>query len=153
MKSSRRQRLILVVLVLVAAGSLAYVASSSIGDSLVYYWGPSELLERGAEAEGASVRLGGLVVPGSIVRHADGLTLEFEVTDTHGTVPVFARTVPPAMFREGIGVVVEGNLRPDGVFDTKRLMVKHDNEYQAPGTEDERSLEELAESLQIKTTS
>ena len=56
--------------------------------------------------------------------------------------------VPPAMFREGIGVVVEGALQADGTFLTDRLMIKHDNQYQAPGKGDSRSVKQLAETLE-----
>jgi cytochrome c-type biogenesis protein CcmE len=52
------------------------------------------------------------------------------------------------MFREGIGVVVEGALQADGTFATDRLMIKHDNEYQAPGNGDSRSVKQLAETLE-----
>ena len=49
----------------------------------------------------------------------------------------------------GIGVVVEGTLGSDGTFETQRLMVKHDNEYRAPDAEDDRSVEELMETMQF----
>ena len=55
------------------------------------------------------------------------------------------------MFREGIGVVLEGTMNESGQFTTARLMVKHDNEYQAPDVEDQRSMEELIESMQFDT--
>ena len=96
---------------------------------------------------GATIRLGGLVAPGSIVRASTGLDLRFTVTDGDATVPVHASAVPPAMFREGIGVVVEGTMRKDGVFESRRLMVKHDNEYRAPGDGEERDIRELMRSL------
>jgi cytochrome c-type biogenesis protein CcmE len=54
------------------------------------------------------------------------------------------------MFRAGIGVVLEGTLAADGHFQTDRLMVKHDNEYRAPGTPDERSVQELVRTLKIE---
>jgi cytochrome c-type biogenesis protein CcmE len=57
------------------------------------------------------------------------------------------------MFREGIGVVVEGTLRQDGVFESRRLMVKHDNEYRAPGAEDDRDIRELMRSLDPEAAS
>ncbi len=141
-----------VVAVLVALGAIAYIAAGGIGDNLVYYWSPSELKESGDEAVGASVRLGGLVEPGSIHRSPDGLTLEFAVTDGTSSVQVATEAVPPAMFREGIGVVVEGTLRDDGTFETRRLMVKHDNQYQAPGEGEEYDVEKLVETMQFEST-
>ncbi len=146
----RRRRLLTLAALAVAAGALAFLAFGGIGESLVYYWSPSELLAAGGRAEDATVRLGGLVVPGSLEREGDGLTLRFAVTDGSSTVPVVARTVPPAMFREGIGVVVEGRLGADGNFATERLMVKHDNEYRAPGAGEEPDMEALVETMRFE---
>lgn len=151
MDNGKRRRVLSIALGLaVAAGAFAYLAFSNVSENLVYYWSPSELREEGSSAVGAMVRLGGLVETGSIQREADGLTLRFAVTDGEHSVPVYAETVPPAMFREGIGVVLEGRMGVDGTFDTKRLMVKHDNEYQAPGTAGETDMKELVRSLQFE---
>jgi cytochrome c-type biogenesis protein CcmE len=144
----RRHRLLALVALLVAAGAFGFLALGGLGKSLVYYWSPSELRAHGGKAEGATIRLGGLVAPGSVQHDTGGLGLRFNLTDGHETVPVSTRAVPPAMFREGIGVVVEGTLEADGTFVTDRLMIKHDNEYQAPGTGDERTVKELAETLE-----
>ena len=145
---SRRKAIFAIAIAAIVA-ILIFLAVGGIGENLVYYWSPSELLSAGDEAYGATVRLGGLVAPGSVVRGADGLELDFAVTDGVESVPVHARAVPPAMFREGIGVVIEGRLSRNGVFETKRLMVKHDNQYQPPSEGDERSLEELAKTMQL----
>lgn len=147
-KDIRQRRMLVVVAVVVVGGALAVLNFGSINTNLVYYWGPKELRAAGDKALGASIRLGGLVAPGSIVRNQDGLTLRFEVTDGVETVQVHSRGVPPAMFREGTGVVVEGRLLADGSFESSRLMIKHDNEYQPPGTEDDRGVRELMKSLQ-----
>ena len=149
----RRRRLLTVSALAAAALVVAFLALGGIGESLVYYWSPSELLEARASARGATVRLGGLVVPGSIEREADGLTLHFAVSDGRQSVPVTARTVPPAMFREGVGVVVEGTLAADGTFTTQRLMVKHDNEYRAPGEGDEPDMDELVKTMRFEAES
>ncbi len=119
-----------VALLLVAGGALAFIATADLGDNLVYYWSPSEMLAKGADARGATVRLGGLIEAGSI-RQA-GLDLQFKVSDGTGSVLVRSKGTPPAMFREGIGVVVEGSLQGDGTFACDRMMIKHDNEYRAP---------------------
>jgi cytochrome c-type biogenesis protein CcmE len=143
------------LLLLAAAGAVAIALSvlafGDVGENLVYYWSPTELQEAGPQAVGASIRLGGLVEPDSVNRSEDGLTLEFTVTDGTSQVDVRTTAVPPAMFREGIGVVLEGTLREDGQFATSRLMVKHDNEYQAPDVDDQRGMAELIESMQFDT--
>lgn len=153
MSIERRRRLLVTVVALaVAAGVLAFLAFGGIGENLVYYWSPTELNAAGDQAVGASIRLGGLVQEGSI-KYGEGSHLEFAVTDGEESVLVTATSVPPAMFREGIGVVVEGTLDAQGTFVTQRLMVKHDNQYQAPGTDDERNMKELMETMQFEATS
>jgi len=152
MSVERKRRLLITVVALaIAAGVLAFLAFGGIGENLVYYWSPTELNAAGDSAVGASIRLGGLVEAGSI-KYGEGSQLEFAVTDGEESVMVTATSVPPAMFREGIGVVVEGTLDDHGTFVTQRLMVKHDNEYQAPGKDDERDMKELMETMQFEAT-
>jgi cytochrome c-type biogenesis protein CcmE len=151
MASDKNRRILGIVLALtIAAAAFAYLSLSSVGENLVYYWSPSELRSEGDKAVGAVVRLGGLVEPGTLDRSADGLTLHFAVTDGRQSVPVYAQAVPPAMFREGIGVVLEGRLGKDGTFNCNRLMVKHDNEYRAPGAGETPDMEKLMSSLKIE---
>ena len=151
MSRERSRRLILAVAaILISVGVLAFLAFGGIGENLVYYWSPSELAEAGDEAIGATIRLGGLVEPGTIDRSGDGLTLKFAVTDGGASVPIVTSSVPPAMFREGVGVVVEGTIRQDGSFETNRLLVKHDNQYRAPGEGEELEIEALMESMQFE---
>ncbi len=145
----RRRRIVLVLSLAIAAGVLAFIALGGIGENLVYYWSPTELLEAGDRAVGASIRLGGLVAPGSIA-YGEGSELLFEVTDGRNVVAVRSEAVPPAMFREGIGVVVEGTMGPNDTFQTQRLMVKHDNEYRPPDEEDARDMEELMQTMKFE---
>lgn len=151
MSRERTRRLVLAVAaVAISAAVLAFLAFGGIGENLVYYWSPSELEDAGNEAVGATIRLGGLVEPGTVERSPDGLTLKFAVTDGGSSVPIVTSSVPPAMFREGVGVVVEGTVRKDGSFETNRLLVKHDNQYRAPGEGEEMEVEALMESMQFE---
>ena len=150
--SHRSRKALAIAALVVAAGAFGFLALGDIGENLVYYYSPSELMANQTKATGASIRLGGLVADNSVVENqADGNQhfLTFSVTDGEITIPVEARAVPPAMFREGIGVVVEGTLRKDGVFETRRLMVKHDNEYRAPEEGEEKSMDRLLETMQF----
>jgi cytochrome c-type biogenesis protein CcmE len=145
-----RRRWLLAGALLAALAAFTFLAFGDIGDNLIYYWSPTELQEAANRASGANVRLGGLVEGDSVVYHEDGLTIDFRVTDGESSVPVRTKAVPPAMFREGIGVVLEGSMSPSGVFETERLMVKHDNEYRAPDEADERSMQELVKTMQFE---
>lgn len=116
----------------VAAGALAFLVWGNLEENVVYYWSPSELVEHGDKALEATVRLGGLVVPASVDWKPETQQLAFQITDGSQTIPVQCTGAPPQMFREGIGVVVEGQMQLDGIFRTDRVMVKHSNEYRAP---------------------
>lgn len=120
---------------LLAAGTaFAVITAGGIGKNLVYYWGPTQLKSAGEKAIGATIRLGGLVAEGSIRRGEGVSNLEFDVLDRQGaTVHVKASGVPPQLFRERIGVVVEGTMTRAGYFQGNRLLVSHSNEYRVPG--------------------
>ncbi len=129
-----RNRWLAVAALAVAALAFVGITLSGIGKNLVYYYGPTELIAAGARAVGATIRLGGQVAPGSVVRLAGASGIQFDVVDRKGgRVHVKSTGVPPQMFREGIGVVVEGTMTRAGFFEGTRLMVSHGNQYKAPG--------------------
>jgi cytochrome c-type biogenesis protein CcmE len=127
----RGRRWGLIAAVAVVAAVIAYFAFSSIGDALVYYLTPTELLARGNAAYGEPVRLGGLVAAGS-VQQGSAADLTFVLTDETTDVTVHSDVLPTSSFREGAGAVVEGTLGRDGVFEASQVLVKHDENYVAP---------------------
>lgn len=130
----RRGRWFVLGALAVAVAGFVVITAGGIGENLVYYWGPTELHAAGDKAIGATIRLGGLVAPGTLQRGSGGSGLEFHVVDRKGgSVRVRSSGVPPQMFRENIGVVVEGTMTRAGHFECSRLMVSHSNEYRAPG--------------------
>jgi cytochrome c-type biogenesis protein CcmE len=134
----------------VAGIAFAVIAASGINKNLVYYWTPSDLHASGDKAYGATIRLGGMVTKGSI-RKLGGSAVEFDVHDAKSTVHVKTSSVPPQMFRENIGVVVEGTMVPGGYFQSSRLMVSHNNEYRAPKQGhpmDQKTLRKMMESTE-----
>jgi cytochrome c-type biogenesis protein CcmE len=145
MTGAMQKRLLAVGTLIVAAGALGWVSMSDLGENLVYYWTPTELMANQAKAEGAVVRLGGMVVDGTFHWDPNAQVATFDITDGTQTVHVRSIGNPPQMFREGIGVVVEGGLNANQVFETEKIMVKHSNEYEAP--EGELRVEEMYKSL------
>src|SRR5690606_10538562 len=127
-----RRRIAVLVGVLMVLGAFGYLLYGGIGDHLVYFLTPTELLARGESAYDAPVRLGGQGVPGTVQGDPDALDLRFRLTDGAEIVEVHSTGAPPQMFRDGIGVVVEGRFTRSGVFESTNLMVKHSNEYRAP---------------------
>lgn len=120
----------IVILVGVVLIVIGYLAFSSVGSALVYYLTPTELLARGDAAIGDTVRLGGQVAIGSVSGPATDL--RFSLTDGEHEIPVHSTVAPTRSFREGSGAVVEGALGAGGVFEATRVIVKHDENYEAP---------------------
>jgi cytochrome c-type biogenesis protein CcmE len=113
-------------------GVFAYLIYGGIGNNLVYFLTPGELLAKGTAAVDVPVRLGGQIVPGSVMWDAQQVDLRFRITDGTKDVAVHSTGAPPQMFRPGIGVIVEGKYDRAGVFQATNLMVRHSNEYQPP---------------------
>lgn len=125
-----RKRFGIIAAVVVMASGLGYVLWGGLEQNLVYFVTPTELQAKGQSAVGNPVRLGGVVANGTI--NFSGNVLTFSITDDHQQIPVVTTKTPPQMFKEGMGVVVEGALQADGRFNAERLMIKHGNEYTPP---------------------
>jgi len=110
----------------------AWLLFGGLEKNIVFFLTPGELLAKGADGVDVPVRLGGQVKPGSLKWDAKALDLRFTVTDGAREMQVHSTGAPPQMFREGMGVIVEGRVGTGGVFEATNLMVKHSNEYRAP---------------------
>ena len=118
----------------IAAVLLGVLLFGNLNDNLVYYLTPSEALARRADfPDGHRFRLGGLVEPGSVRRAAGGVG--FTLTDGRRSVPVSHQGAPSQLFREGVGVVVEGSWAGDR-FRSDTMLLKHDENYRPPGEGD-----------------
>lgn len=130
---------------LAIVGAVALLIAGGLKENVVFFLTPSELEAKGAEVVDRPVRLGGQVVPESKTWDPETRDLRFVVTDGSANIPVHSVGAPPAMFEEGIGVVVEGRLGSDGVFESDNVMVKHSNEYKPP--HEDKSPAKMFESL------
>jgi cytochrome c-type biogenesis protein CcmE len=123
----KQRRLGLIGGALAVLGIAASLVLFALSDTIVFFHGPSEVVEKGIKP-GTRFRIGGLVKEGSLKRGPDQL-IEFEVTDTIKSVPVRYRGLLPDLFREGQGVVAEGALQPTGEFRADSVLAKHDENY------------------------
>ena len=119
----------------IAAGVLAVIGVgvglvlNAFNSNLVFFYTPTQIAAKEAP-QGRTFRIGGLVQAGSVQR--DGVTVRFAVTDTAQTVPVRYEGVLPDLFKEGKGVVAQGQLGADGVFTAREVLAKHDENYMPP---------------------
>ncbi|HEX7693549.1 MAG TPA: cytochrome c maturation protein CcmE [Sphingomonas sp.] len=127
----KHQRMWLAGLALLAVAGAALLALSGLKDQAAFFYAPSDVKKQGLPL-GRAVRLGGLVEAGSVRRAADGVTIDFIVTDGQASTPVTFKGIPPDLFREKSGVVAEGQFQPDGSFVATNLLAKHDEKYQPP---------------------
>jgi len=117
----------------VIAACVGYLLYGGIQETIVFFVTPSELHAKGTTAYGKSLRLGGLVKEGSWANDRGTLFHTFELVDDSSTVKVAFRGIPPDLFGEGRGALVEGSYGPDGLFQAKTILAKHSEEYKAAG--------------------
>mgnify|MGYP003582272440 CR=1 FL=1 len=125
---AKHQRLILAVVALAALIGAGLLAASALKDEAAYFYAPNDVKTKGVEP-GKAIRLGGMVVKGSLKRASDGVTIHFDVTDGKASVPARFKGIAPDLFREGSGVVAEGAFDAGGTFQATNLLAKHDERY------------------------
>jgi cytochrome c-type biogenesis protein CcmE len=114
---------------IVALGIIAALVLAAFQKNLVFFFTPTQVAANEAPL-GRTFRIGGMVEKGSVKR--DGVEVRFVVTDTAKSMPVVYRGALPDLFREGKGVVAQGQLGPDGVFQAREVLAKHDENYMPP---------------------
>ncbi len=127
----KRRRLVMILSALAVLGIAAGLVLRALNDNLVFFLAPSDVLA-GEIEPGRQFRLGGLVAENSVTKAADGLTIEFIVTDLANETPVRFKGLLPDLFREGQGVIAEGRLDEEGTFVATSVLAKHDEKYMPP---------------------
>jgi len=125
----RSKRLAIIVGIVAAVGVATALVLNAFQSNLVFFYSPSQVASKEAPL-GKTFRLGGMVTQGSVQR--DGVTVRFQVTDTVQTIPVRYQGILPDLFKEGKGVVAQGQVGADGVFVAREVLAKHDENYMPP---------------------
>jgi cytochrome c-type biogenesis protein CcmE len=141
----RTKRVIAIVGGLAVLGAATALVLTAFQQNLVFFFTPSQVAANEAP-QGRTFRIGGMVEKGSVQR--SGIEVRFVVTDTARTIPVVYRGALPDLFREGKGVVAQGQLGADGVFRAREVLAKHDENYMPP--EAAHAVEKAQETLQLK---
>lgn len=130
MTPKKRRRLYFAAAVVLAAAGGAWLVLGALGDNVLYFYSPSDVLAQHVRP-GVNFRIGGLVQSGSVARGKDA-EIRFKVTDGKSEVPVDFNGVLPDLFREGQGVVAVGKLDDAGTFEASEVLAKHDAKYMPP---------------------
>jgi cytochrome c-type biogenesis protein CcmE len=127
----RRQRLFIVLFIVVGASAAAGLIFYALSENLNLFYSPTQI-NAGEAPQNQRMRAGGMVREGSVVRAGDSLKISFVVTDYSHNVRVTYDGILPDMFEEGQGVVVTGKLDSAGIMQAEEVLAKHDEEYMPP---------------------
>ena len=134
MTPRRRQRLVLVGLIVVGCTIATGLALLALRENINLFFSPSQIVD-GTAPSNTTIRLGGMVVSGSIQR-GENLGVTFVLTDLAEQVTVAYEGILPDLFREGQGIVTQGKLDSTGRFFAEQVLAKHDETYMPPEVND-----------------
>lgn len=135
MNPRRKQRLAVVATIGLLVASAIGLMLYALNDSIDLFYTPSEIIEgkNGQKPQvGQRLRIGGMVVPGSVSRDPESLAVSFDLVDTGPTVTVTFTGILPDLFREGQGIVATGVLTEKRQINAQEVLAKHDEEYMPP---------------------
>jgi cytochrome c-type biogenesis protein CcmE len=127
---TRHKRLAIIVVGVIGLSVASLFVLNAFRSNLVYFYSPTEILD-GKAPKDKQIRIGGLVEKGSVKKSADGLKVDFIVTDLNKSMPVHYEGPLPDLFREGQGVVAQGHFN-GGLFVAREVLAKHDEKYMPP---------------------
>jgi cytochrome c-type biogenesis protein CcmE len=131
MNPVRRRRLILILLLVAGAGMAVTLTVYALRQNINLFFAPSQIAAGEAPADRV-IRVGGLVVKGSVKRDPDTLKVAFALTDNNATIDVHFQGILPDLFREGQGIIARGKLGAGNVVEADEVLAKHDENYMPP---------------------
>ncbi len=133
----RKRATLLIVLISIAAVSI-YLILWALRDNIVFFYSPSEIYQKvrsGEINDQSFLRLGGMVKESSVLRSTDG-SIVFTITDFRSDIKVYYLGIVPDLFREGQGVIAEGRIKENLLFNASSILAKHDENYMPPEVKD-----------------
>ncbi|MCP1440245.1 cytochrome c-type biogenesis protein CcmE [Erwinia persicina] len=141
MNTRRKNRLLVAIAILAGLGLATALVMYALRSNIDLFYTPSEILNGKGESQqkptpGQRLRVGGMVMPGSVKRDPNTLQVSFKLYDANGVVSVSYLGILPDLFREGQGVVAQGVLEQGNLIEAKEVLAKHDEKYTPPEIED-----------------
>lgn len=131
MNPKRKKRLLIVVSIVLSVSVAVGLTMYALSQNINLFYSPSQIAN-GEAPQDTRIRAGGMVVEGSVKRDSDSLRVQFEVTDFEHKVPVVFSGILPDLFREGQGIVAQGELDATGTLQAVEVLAKHDENYMPP---------------------
>ncbi len=131
MNTLRKKRFAVVGLIVLGMGTAAALILTAFEKNLLYFYSPTQIIA-GDAPDSRAFRIGGLVEQDSVSRDPNSLQVSFNLTDTVETITVQYEGILPDLFREGQGIVANGKLDENGIFQASEVLAKHDENYMPP---------------------
>ena len=131
MNPIRKQRLYALIAILIGSLLATWLVVSALSENMNLFYSPTEIKQANLD-QGTLIRAGGMVKAGSIIKSKDSLDVSFSVTDYQNDLLIKYEGILPDLFAENAGVVVRGNLTPEGDFLAIEVLAKHDENYMPP---------------------
>ncbi|QBQ56338.1 cytochrome c maturation protein CcmE [Nitrosococcus wardiae] len=131
----RQRRFAMVMLVVVGVSIATGLGLKAFQKNILFFYNPTQIMA-GEVPSDTNIRVGGVVVDGSVKRESGSLDVQFALTDMAETMTVVYSGILPDLFREGQGIVAMGKLGPNNVFEASEVLAKHDEEYMPPEVAD-----------------
>lgn len=131
MNPVRKRKLSLWLFVLVVISTITLLVTYALRQNISLFYTPTQLVKGEANNQ-KNIRIGGMVVKGSVLRLTNDLTVQFELTDFEHTVSVSYKGILPDLFREGQGIVALGKMVDNRHFQAEQVLAKHDANYMPP---------------------
>ncbi|MGH1485477.1 MAG: cytochrome c maturation protein CcmE [Cellvibrionaceae bacterium] len=131
MHPARKQRLFIVLFIVIFSSIAVLLMTYALRENINLFYPPSKIIAGGAPID-RTIRAGGCVIAGSVVRSTKNLDVSFDITDGAEAMTVNYSGILPDLFAEGEAVVVNGKLNQAGIFNATEVLAKHDEEYMPP---------------------
>lgn len=131
MNPARKRKLLVLIFSFIILSLASGLVLYALRQNISLFYTPTQIVE-GEAPQNQGIRVGGMVEKGSLIRAKEGLSVEFKVTDFKKTVTVIHTGILPDLFREGQGVVIEGQLIDNYHVKASRVLAKHDENYMPP---------------------
>jgi cytochrome c-type biogenesis protein CcmE len=131
MNPKRKKRLIIILSIVFASALAVGLTLYALNQNINLFYSTTQIAN-GEAPKDARIRVGGMVVKGSVKRATDSLRVEFQLTDYAKNVAVVFTGILPDLFREGQGIIAQGKLDANGVFQADEVLAKHDENYMPP---------------------
>ncbi len=133
--SKRSKRKLLVIMVVLGVSLATVLGLTAFEENMLYFYSPTQI-KNGEAPDSRNIRVGGLVVAGTVERASDSLLVKFDLTDNEEVMTVEYSGILPDLFREGQGIVAMGAISDKNVFVATEVLAKHDENYMPPEVAD-----------------